>query len=122
LTPGEAVGAGPPNGQERRHDLDGRSRVTDLERRYRRVARLLFFALAFQALFVFFGMAALQDSRVDALRESCERDNREARALRSIVRGGNPELIRRVRGAFPIEDDCDAVARERAGTVINLPG
>lgn len=110
-----------PPDHDRRRDLKSRGRVSDLEQRYRRVARLLLGALVVQVVVVFVGFALLQDQRVDSLEDSCQRDNRQARGLRTVVAGTRPDFQELVADTFPIERDCRAAAERRAGTVIHLP-
>lgn len=105
---------------DRRQDTQSRSRVADLERRYRRVARVLFAALLVQVVVVAAGFALLQAQRVSALEDSCERDNRQAHGLRTVVAGTRPEFRALVARTFPIVADCHDEARRRAGFVVDL--
>jgi hypothetical protein len=56
---------------------------------------------------------AIQASRLHNTVATCERDNREHRAIRRFVVFAAPSLAARARHDFPVIDDCEAYARER---------
>lgn len=115
---------------ERRKDYDGRRRIEQLEKRYRRITELLVGGLAALSLAMLIGFIDLgrqshrvseqsnhiQSSRIAGLQSLCEQRNQDHVAIVDFVAQVAPSLRRTVAASFPVTKDCKAYAEAQAST------